>query len=129
MVHLSNSMLTGMAREIARRLDVPVVCSLSGEDIFLEKLPPKYYDRARAVLRERAADISSFVALNHYFAEYMTAYLAIDRQRIHVIPHGLNLAGHGMRPARRPRRPSRSATSLASATTRACTNWSRRFSF
>jgi glycosyltransferase involved in cell wall biosynthesis len=96
-VHLSNSMLTGMAREIARRLDVPVVCSLSGEDIFLEKLPPKYYDRARAVLRERAADISSFVALNRYFAEYMTEYLAIDRQRIHVIPHGLNLAGHGMR--------------------------------
>lgn len=98
-VHLSNSMLTGMAREIARRLDVPIVCSLSGEDIFLEKLPPKYYERARAVLRQRAAEISSFVALNRYFADYMTEYLAIDRQRIHVIPHGLNLAGHGMRAA------------------------------
>ena len=34
-VHLSNSMLVGMAHEIRRKLDVPIVCTLSGEDIFL----------------------------------------------------------------------------------------------
>ncbi len=96
-VHLSNSMLTGMAREISRRLNVPVVCSLSGEDIFLEKLPQPHYDRARAVLRERAKDIAAFVSLNRYFADYMAEYLAVDRDKIHVIPHGLNLAGHGVR--------------------------------
>lgn len=104
-VHLSNSMLTGMAREIGRQLGVPIVCSLSGEDIFLEKLPPKYYERARAVLRERAADVSMFVSLNRYFADYMADYLAIDRQRIHVIPHGLNLAGHGVRSGSAPDQP------------------------
>ena len=96
-VHLSNSMLVGMAREIRRRLNVPVVCSLSGEDIFLEKLPPPYYEQARAALRERAADITAFVSMNRYFADFMADYLAIDRQRIRVIPHGLKLAGHGTR--------------------------------
>jgi len=97
LVHLSNSMLTGMAREIGRRLDVPVVCSLSGEDIFLEKLSAPHYHRARDVLRERARDVTAFVALNRYFADYMTDYLDIERERVHVIPHGLNLAGHGSR--------------------------------
>ena len=104
-VHLSNSMLSGMAREIGRQLGVPVVCSLSGEDIFLEKLVAPHYDRARDVLRERARDVTAFVSLNRYFADFMTEYLAVEPERVHVIPHGLNLAGHGSRGGRSPGEP------------------------
>ncbi|MBI2825676.1 MAG: glycosyltransferase family 4 protein [Planctomycetia bacterium] len=103
-VHLSNSMLVGMAREIRRRLHVPIVCTLSGEDIFLEKLPAPWYEQARAALRERARDVTAFVALNRYYADFMSEYLDVEPERIHVIPHGLKLAGHGTRrrpPARR----------------------------
>jgi glycosyltransferase involved in cell wall biosynthesis len=96
-VHLSNSMLVGMARAIRRRLNVPIVCSLSGEDIFLEKLAPPWYDEARRTLRERVHDVDAFVALNRYFADFMSEYATIDRAKIHVIPHGLKLAGHGTR--------------------------------
>ncbi len=106
-VHLSNSMMLGLARQIAQRCGPPVVCSLSGEDIFLEKLQPPHYDQARELLRERAADVNAFVALNHYFADYMAEYLDVPRDRIHIIPHGLNLEGHGRRgenlPAKAPR--------------------------
>jgi glycosyltransferase involved in cell wall biosynthesis len=95
-VHLSNSMMLGLAPLIAKRCGPPVVCSLSGEDIFLEKLRPPHYDEARKLLRERACSVHAFVALNNYFADYMADYLAVERHRIHVIPHGLNLAGHGL---------------------------------
>ncbi len=95
-VHLSNAMLLGMAREI-RKLGIPVVCSLSGEDIFLEKLVEPYYTRARDLLRERVADADALVALNNYYADAMADYLAVPRSRISVVPHGLNLAGHGTR--------------------------------
>jgi glycosyltransferase involved in cell wall biosynthesis len=96
-VHLSNAMLLGMAHEIRRQLNVPVVCTLSGEDIFLEKLTAPWYEQARQVLRERARDATAFVALNQYYADYMVNYASIERERIHVIPHGLKLAGHGTR--------------------------------
>jgi glycosyltransferase involved in cell wall biosynthesis len=99
-VHLSNSMQVGMARMLRERSGPPVVCQLSGEDIFLEKLPPPHYDEARSLLRERAADVDAFVALNHYYADFMAGYLAVDRTRIHVIPHGLKLDGHGTRQER-----------------------------
>lgn len=99
-VHLSNSMQVGIARMLRERSGPPVVCQLSGEDIFLEKLPPPHYDEARALLRERAAEVDAFVALNCYYADFMAQYLAVDRSRIHVIPHGLNLDGHGTRPER-----------------------------
>ena len=96
-VHLSNSMMLGLARRISERCGPPVVCSLSGEDIFLEKLQQPHYDQARQLLRERATDVNAFVALNHYFADYMAEYLDVDRNKVHVISHGLDLDGHSQR--------------------------------
>ena len=95
LVHLSTVMLAGTARELAGRLGVPVVCTLSGEDAFLEKLPEPYYCEARAVLRQRSADLAALVAMNRYYADFMAEYLSVPRGQIHVIPPGLNLSGHG----------------------------------
>lgn len=104
-IHLSNSMQLGMARLLKQRCGLPVVCSLSGEDLFLEKLPPPHYDRARTLLRERAAEVDAFVALNRYYADFMADYLSVDRCRMHVIPHGLHLEGHGTRIEKHPDEP------------------------
>ena len=99
-VHLTNALLMGLAPHVKRQLRVPVVCSLSGEDIFFEKLTPKYRDRVRVLMQERAAEIDRFVALNAYYADVMSDYLAIERSRISVIPHGLKLEGHTLRQPR-----------------------------
>lgn len=96
-IHLSNSMLLGMARSLRHELKVPVLCTLSGEDIFLEQLAEPHYTQARQLLRERAADVAAFVAMNQYFAGFMSDYLSVERERIRVIPHGLYLDGHGTR--------------------------------
>lgn len=104
-VHLSNSMQIGMARMLRELSGPPVVCQLSGEDLFLEKLPPPHYNQARDLLRERAADVDAFVTINHYYADFMADYLAVDRERIHVIPHGLKLEGHGTRTEKQPHEP------------------------
>jgi glycosyltransferase involved in cell wall biosynthesis len=98
LVHLNNVMLIGSAREIQNQLGVPVVCSLSGEDIFLEKLTEPHYSSARLLLRRRAAELPAFVAMNRYYADFMADYLAVPRERIEVIPPGLNLEGHGIEP-------------------------------
>lgn len=97
LVHLSNVLLVGMARELRHRLRVPVVCSLSGEDGFLEGLAEPHYSEARAVLRQRSADLDALVAMSEYYADFMAEYLSVPRERIHVIPPGLNLSGHGTR--------------------------------
>ena len=89
-VHLSNSMQAGMARMLRRRRGPPIVCQLSGEDLFLEKLPPPHYDQARALLRERAADVDAFVAVNRYYADFMADYLGIPAAKFHITPLGID---------------------------------------
>ena len=102
LVHLSTVLLAGMAREISRELDVPVLSTLSGEDAFLERLPEPHYGEARAILRDRCRDLAAMVALNRYYAGFMAEYLAVPQERIHVIPPGLNLSGHAVPSVLRP---------------------------
>jgi glycosyltransferase involved in cell wall biosynthesis len=100
-VHLNNVMLVGPAREIRRQLRVPVVCSLTGEDAFLEKLLEPHYTAARDLLRRRAAELSGLTAMNGYFADFMADYLAIPRSTIEVISPGLNLSEYRPKPTYR----------------------------
>jgi glycosyltransferase involved in cell wall biosynthesis len=92
-VHLSNALLVGLARAIRETAGARIACTLSGEDIFVETIPEPEYGRIRGLLRERAADIDRFVALNARYADFMAEYLAVPRERIEVIPHGLDLRG------------------------------------
>jgi len=106
-VHLSNALMLGLARMIAQRCGPPVVCSLSGEDVFLEKLQPPHNELARAQIRERAREVDAFVALNGYYADEMARYMDVPREKIEVIPHGLDLAGHEAPTVRRADSPRR----------------------
>ncbi len=92
-VHFSNVLLVGLARRVRAATGAAVVCSLSGEDIFIEQIPEPHYGRIRRLLRERAADVDAFVALNGFYAGFMADYLAVPRERITVVPHGVDPAG------------------------------------
>ncbi len=94
-VHLTAALLSGLVHEMKRRLRVPVLCSLQGDDIFLESLPESHRSRCLALVRIHCREIDGFVATSSYYADFMADYLAIPRSRIHVVHPGLNLAGHG----------------------------------
>ena len=96
-VYLTNSMLIGFAREIKKALDVPVICALQGEDIFLQDLIEPYKTEALALLRKRAVDPDGFVAPCQSYAQFMAnTYLNISTDKIDVVPLGLNVDGHGL---------------------------------
>jgi glycosyltransferase involved in cell wall biosynthesis len=89
-VNLPNLMFIGVARRIREELDVPVVCTLSGEDIFLDALPESYRRQSFDLIRERAGDIDGYVAVTSYFADHAAEHFGLPRDRIHVIPMGIN---------------------------------------
>ncbi len=110
-VQLSNVLLVGLARRVKQVTAAKIVCSLSGEDIFIEKLPEPHRTEVGRLLRERAADVDHFVALNRHFADFMRGYLGVPADRISVVPHGIDTGGFPAQPpdlvARRAARPGR----------------------
>jgi len=100
-VHLSNSLLLGLAGRLRGELNVPLVCSLQGEEIFLQDLVEPYKQRAHDLLRRRAGDADAFIAPSSTYAGVMAGMLGVERGRIRHEPLGLRLEGHGRpRPAR-----------------------------
>ena len=94
LVHLTNSMFLGLTSELRRELRAPVICALQGEDIFLDDLIEPYKARAIELLRHRAEGADGFTAPCEYYADFMSDYLSIERERIRVVRLGLNLDGY-----------------------------------
>ena len=103
LVHLTAALLSGLVHEIKRKLGVPVLCSLQGDDVFLESLPASHRSRCLALVRVHCREIDGFIATSGYYADFMAEYLSIPRERIHVVHPGLNLTGHGAPRSEAPR--------------------------
>ena len=99
LVVLPNSLLIGLAAPLKAALGRPVCCTLQGEDLFLEGLPDGQRDRAVELIRERVPDVDRFFAVSQYYVGFMSEYLALPRDRVDLLPLGINLEGY---PERRP---------------------------
>ena len=92
-VNLPNSLLISLAPAIKAEMKVPVCCTLQGEDLFLANLGDSYRKEALRLIREHAACVDAFIAVSDYGARSMADCLQIDRNRIHVVPLGINFDG------------------------------------
>jgi glycosyltransferase involved in cell wall biosynthesis len=96
-VNLPNSLLIGLAAPLGKALHRPICCTLQGEDLFLEGLVEPYRTRAIELIRQQVQHVESFVAVSDYYVPTMAKLLAIARDRIAVVPLGINLAGYARR--------------------------------
>ncbi|MDX1951343.1 MAG: glycosyltransferase family 4 protein [Verrucomicrobiota bacterium] len=90
LICLSNALLVGVARGLKQKLNVPVICTLQGEDYFLDALKPTHRERTWTVLSERAQEIDLFIAPSVYFAQRMSARLKLDPAKVRVIHNGID---------------------------------------
>ena len=93
-VCLSNALLIGVARPIKAALGVPVVCSLQGEDTFLDALTEPWRQRCWAELQHRAADVDAFVAVSDYHRKLMQARLNLPDEQAHTVHNGIDVTGY-----------------------------------
>jgi glycosyltransferase involved in cell wall biosynthesis len=96
-VTLQNSMLIGLAEPIKRTLKRPLVCTMQGEELFLDALHEPYRSQALMLIRASVTYVDAFVAVSDYSADFMAEYLHIPRRKIHVVPLGINFDGFDAR--------------------------------
>lgn len=89
-VHLSNSLLLGMAAKIRSELKIPVICSLQDEDVWVNDMAPDYRDRIWDLMAQKARDIDAFMAVSSYFGNFMMYKLRFPKEKLFVLPIGIN---------------------------------------
>jgi glycosyltransferase involved in cell wall biosynthesis len=98
-INLPNSLLISLAAPLRRALNRPVCVTLQGEELFLNGLTAPYRDRAIDMIRAQVDQVDRFIAVSEYCAGFMTDFLGIPRDRMAVVPLGINMSGYE-RPAR-----------------------------
>lgn len=98
-IHITNTLLIGVAREFKRSLQVPITCGLHGEDIFLEGMPEPYQREALGLIRARARDVDRFLAISSYYAEMFSNWVGLDRSKVDVVWPGIALKDYRDLPA------------------------------
>jgi len=88
-VHLSFSMFLGFAHRLREELGAAVVCSLQGDDIFLDELEEPYHSKVMALIAEKQRDVAAFLAPCAYYADHMAGLLGVPREKIHVARLGI----------------------------------------
>ena len=90
-VHISNALLLGLAGEIKRVLDVPVVSSLQDEEPWVDAMPAPHDRLCWEAMARNAAHVDAFIATSAWYADRMSKRMGIPRERIAVVHLGVEL--------------------------------------
>ena len=100
-VNLPYTLLLGLAEPIKQALKAPILCTLQGEDLFLDNLQEPYRTQSLNLIRDHLQHVELFLSVSEYYAEFMPDYLGIPREKIRVVPIGINPEGFELRRADR----------------------------
>ena len=103
-VVLSNSLLCGLAPALSRA-GLPVVCSLQGEDAFLDTLIEPYRTRAWGLMNRTAQSVERFVAPSQFYADLMSRRMGVGMDKMSVVFNGLNFEAYAAE-RRAPEKPT-----------------------
>jgi len=100
-INIPYTLLLGLAEPIKKALRAPIFCTLQGEDLFLDNLQEPYRTQSLSLIRDHLSHVDLFLSVSEYYADFMPRYLGIPREKIHVVPIGINPDGLERRNANR----------------------------
>ena len=93
LINLTNILIAGCLPLIKKHLNIPVLVTLQGDDLFLEQMIEPYKSQAIKRIQELVKDVDGFIVFSQYYKDFMSDYLSIPKERIHTVQMGINLAG------------------------------------
>jgi len=96
-INLPYTLLIALARPLKEAFNCPVLCTLQGEDLFLDGLPEPYRSEAMDLIRGQVDEVDLFLSVSEYYAGFMPQYLGIPPEKIRVVPLGINPNGFALK--------------------------------
>ncbi|HEX6716762.1 MAG TPA: glycosyltransferase family 4 protein [Pyrinomonadaceae bacterium] len=100
-INLPYTLLLSLAEPLKQTLKAPILCTLQGEDLFLDGLHEPYRTQSLNLIRDHLPHVDLFLSVSEYYAEFMPGYLGIPHEKIRVVPLGINPNGFELRESNR----------------------------
>jgi len=84
------ALLIGLARPIREALGAKIVCTLQGEDLFLEQLVEPWKSDAKQLIRDQIGEVDLFTPTSDYYRAFTADYLGVPLAKQRTVPLGLN---------------------------------------
>jgi glycosyltransferase involved in cell wall biosynthesis len=89
-VHLSNALLLGLAKKLKEKLQVPVICTLQDEDVWVDVMSDASRKKVWNLMAENAEYIDRFISVSQYFAGVATKKMNLAPEKITSIHIGVD---------------------------------------
>ena len=99
-VNIPYSLLISLAEPLKRELNIPVCCTLQGDDLFLDQLGEPHRTQSMELIRSYSAHVDLFLPVSEYYRNYMPGYLGVPAAKMRLVRLGINLADFTRRPPR-----------------------------
>lgn len=88
-IHLSNSLIIGLAKQIKDYLDVKIVCSLQNEDDWINEMKEPYQSKAWKMIGKESVNVDAFISPSKYFRDFIVSKTGISSDKIKIVPTGI----------------------------------------
>ncbi len=88
-IHLSNALIIGLAKQLKNLTDVKVVCSLQNEDDWINDMAEPFQSLAWKMIAEESVNIDAFISPSKYYRDFFVSKTGIPAEKITVIPSGI----------------------------------------
>ena len=88
-IHLSNALILGLARQLKKRMKVKIVCSLLNEDDWIDEMVEPFKSKAWKMIASEADHVDNFVTPSNYYKELFISRTGVKGNNIHVVPLGI----------------------------------------
>src|SRR5664280_2668615 len=89
-IHLSNALIIGLARQIKSKMNVKIVCSLLNEDDWIDEMAEPYQSRAWNLISKEAPNVDAFLTPSNYYKALFIGKTGIRGDNFHVVPLGFD---------------------------------------
>ncbi len=88
-IHLSNALILGLARQLKNRIDTKIVCSLLNEDDWIDDMKEPYRGKAWEMIATEAVHVDWFITPSNYYKGLFIKKTGLKGDNISVVPMGI----------------------------------------
>ncbi len=103
-IHLSNALLLGLAHQLGERMQVPVICSLQDEDVWVDVMKPSAAESVWKLMSNKAEDVAKFISVSDFYAGVMKENMSLPEEKVTSVHIGVDPADYTFKPVTEKKR-------------------------